>query len=448
MRLLDSPARDDLSRAVASHTEADYVYMYPPRQAYRPVDGAVLEKRIDSSLRQARSLDLYLHFPFCRQICSFCNLYAVVSTNPDVFSDYVDVLLQECRAYAPLLHGKTVDTLYLGGGTPSQIEPPLFERLFEKLQSEYGFSVAEVEEVALEVAPDTVTDGRMKGYVDAGINRVNLGVQSAADAELHGIGRRHGAELSLGAVETALAAGFRNVCVDLIYGLEGQNFDSWRRSVDAVVGLDPPTVCAYPLTLRPWTGFSARGYNAIDRPEQLAKYEYVDSALQAAGYRQETHVRWAKGPHGGYLQKENHWTMGSMVGLGAGARSYLWEVDYRNGYSARHRVRVLREWRRDVLARGHGRIDGFLMSEDERRRKAIVLGLHHLDLAGFEQVFGQSPLSLFSREFDQLVEGGFGVLEGSRFRLTSEGMAHRDILVQPFISERVRRLCEDLDYGG
>ena len=447
MRLLDTEERQDLAAAIEAHAPADYVYMYPPRQAYRPVDADALSRLVSASLSTASSLDLYLHFPFCRQICAFCNLYAVVSTSQSVFSDYVDLLCREIATYAPLVHGKKIDTLYLGGGTPSQLEASLFERAFRSLEEEYGFDVSEVPEVAMEVAPDTATRERLTDYVSIGINRVNLGVQSTNDAELHGIGRRHGAELSLGAVELALAAGFRNVCVDLIYGLQGQDFQSWRRSVDEVVALAPPTVCAYPLTLRPWTGFSARGYEDLDLVEQGAKYDYVDTALRDAGYRQETHVRWAMGPHGGYRQKENHWALGDMLGLGAGARGYLWEVDYRNGYSARHRLGVLRAWRDQVAQLGHGRVDGFLMDNDERRRKAIVLGLHDLDLSAFYARFGRSPIDLFPSEFEQLVENGYGVLKDDRFFLTRSGMRNRDVLVQPFISDRVLRLCQALDYG-
>ncbi len=447
MRVLNVSERDPgFVQLLHAQANADYVYQYPPRQAYRRVDVPALDEAVSRSLASAESLDLYLHFPFCRQICAFCNLYATVGTDNTVFERYANALVTEAAHYAPLVAGKVIDTLYLGGGTPSQMDAEIFARIFRSLERMYGFRVGDVPEVALEMAPDTVTSERLASYVEVGINRVNLGVQTASDNELHGIGRRHGAALSLEAVKTALSAGFRNVCVDLIYGLQGQTYDSWMNSVDAVIALRPPTVCAYALTLRPWTGFAARGYTDVDVAEQTAKYRYVDEALRAVGYRQETHVRWAVGS-GGYMQKANHWAMGRILGLGAGARSYLWECDYRNGYSVRHRAGVLRTWYDQVEFIGHGRTDGFLMNDDERRRKAIVLGLHDLDLGAFERRFGVSPLELFAEVFDALLNDDFGTVENDRFRLTASGMRHRDVLVQAFMSAHVRELSASLDYG-
>src|SRR3954465_4607171 len=130
MRTLSmSGTRPELERLLAQSVAVDYVYMYPPRQAYGPVDEHELEAAIAASLARPGPVDLYLHFPFCRQICSFCNLYAVVATSDDLFERYVDVLVREAATYAPLIRDKRVDTLYLGGGTPSQLPPALIGAL-------------------------------------------------------------------------------------------------------------------------------------------------------------------------------------------------------------------------------------------------------------------------------------------------------------------------------
>src|SRR4051794_35165609 len=110
--LLTSGTRAELERLLAWSVAADYVYMYPPRQAYGPVDEHELEAAIAASLARPGPIDLYLHFPFCRQICSFCNLYAVVATDRGLFERYIDALLREAASYAPLLRGKPVDTIY------------------------------------------------------------------------------------------------------------------------------------------------------------------------------------------------------------------------------------------------------------------------------------------------------------------------------------------------
>ncbi len=440
-------SRAELELILARRPPVDYVYAYPPRQAYRPLRQDDLHSATERSLAAADSIDLYLHFPFCRQICSFCNLYAVVGSNETAFERYVDSILVEAATYAPSVAGKDISTVYLGGGTPSQLPPQLIDSLLDGLERLYGFDRGTVVEVALEVAPDTVTSSRLTAFRAAGVNRVNLGVQTADDREICGIGRLHDAARSLAAVEAALEAGFHNVCVDLIYGLEGQSEESWRTSVATLVALEPPTICAYPLTLRPSTGYAARGFTETDGVVQAARYEHVEEALNTRGYRQETHVRWALGQAGGYRQKANHWALSNVLGLGAGARGYLWECDYRNGYSARRRMPVLNEWFTDVAAHGHGRRDGFLMDTEERMRKALVLGLHDLDRTWFAAKFDSDPMAVFSDQLEPLAELGLLEVTNDRLALTREGMRSRDLLVQSFFSDRVRRRVEDYDYG-
>jgi oxygen-independent coproporphyrinogen-3 oxidase len=444
--LVTSGTPDELRQLLAEPAGADYVYMYPPRQAYGPVDPDELEVAIARSLARPGPVDLYLHFPFCRQICSFCNLYAVVATEQAVFERYVDALVQEAATYAPLLRGKRVDTVYLGGGTPSQIPPALIGSLLGELERLFEFDLRDVPEVALEVAPDTVTPERLAAYRETGINRVNLGVQTGDDLEMRLIGRRHNGELPVAAAAVALDAGFDNVCVDLIYGLEGQTEQSWRDSVDRVIDLGPPTVCAYALTLRPRTGYAARGYAVLDHRAQIKRYDYANEALHAAGYSQETHVRWARGSNGGYRQKANHWALSNVVGFGAGARGYLWECDYRNGYSARHRMRVLTDWFGRVEANGHGRTDGFLMDHDERLRKATILGLHRLNRKRFASLLGCDVTEPFGAELEALAQLRLIEIDSDLVTLTEQGMRHRDVLVQAFFSSRVRQNLAGFDY--
>ena len=388
-----------------------------------------------------------MHVPFCRQICAFCNLYAVASRDEALFDRYVDAVIAEARWYAPHAAGLPVDTLYLGGGTPSQLSAAQLDRLMSGLERVLDFDRGVVTEVALEAAPDTVTARTLADYRAVGINRVNLGLQSAADAELRSIGRRQDAEAATAAVATAVASGFDNVCVDLIYGLEGQTFESWRMSVEAAITLGPPTICAYALTLRPRTGYAARGYAAVPATEQYAKYDYAHAALTAAGYAQETHVRWSRAAMGGYVQKAKHWALGTVLGLGAGARGYLWECDYRCGYSARARMPVLRDWFDRVDRVGHGRLDGYLMDHDERLRKATILGLGHLDRGWARAVLGEDPAERFAAELAALEHAGAMTVDERSVRLTALGHRHRDVVVQAFCSEAVREAVRGHDYN-
>lgn len=437
--------RDQLEDLISASARADYVYMYPPRQCYRPLARTVLDPLVETSLGREGPLNLYFHFPFCAQICAFCNLFAVRADAKDDYVYYEALIEKELAYYATLIQGRRVDTVYLGGGTPSMLPPKLFGQIFERLSALGICDVRQVPEVAIEMSPETATRDRLAELHRLGINRVNLGVQSMDDHELHLIGRSYQKDTPLNALDAALSIGFDNVCVDLIYGLLDQTRESWERSVDDVVARGPATVCAYPLTLRPRTGFSARGYTQVSDREQYARYDYADSALRAAGYKQETHVRWILSG-GGYRQKTNHWAGQDVVGIGAGARGYLWNADYRNGYSVRSRRSALRSWAQRVEESGHGRCDGFVMDQDERARKSLILGLNNLDRQQFEATHHLNIGTTFGNQLTALAKLGLLEDDGERLALTRMGVRFRDVIVQSFFSIRVRNLIAAFSY--
>ncbi len=441
-------SKEALARAIADEPPADYIYMYPPRQCYYPLAGPSHTDLIADSLIRDETVNLYFHFPFCRQICSFCNLFAIAMQSTDATDAYVDALALEVDHYSRYLVGKKVDTLYLGGGTPSLMSPSLFKRLFRHLHHRIGCDIHTIPEVALEVAPDTVEQCTFEDFRNIGVNRVNLGVQSMSSAELGGIGRRHGRERPIQAIETLKKIGFSNICVDLIYGLQGQTTEAWTSSVQTVAQFQPDTICCYPLTLRPKTGYAVRGYQNLSGPRQYEKYQVARDTLIARGYRAETHVRYVLNEHGGYRQKANHWSLQNLVGFGAGARSYLWHADHRNGYSAQHRRAVFKEYLANIAARGHGLIDGFVMDEDERRRKAVILGLISLDRRWFRGVFGKDACFFFPTEMQILVDLGLLQVTQESYALTETGLRYRDLVVQLFFSDRVRRRLSQFEYGS
>ena len=441
MKLLRSVEPESIRSAIQDEDRCDYVYSYPPRQAYRAFDDpefAENTKRDD--LKSLSSYNLYVHVPFCQQICNFCNLYTTPSRHPEAHDTYVSMVIREADSLEQELSDKKVRTLYVGGGTPSLLQPDLLARLLSHLVKVFNFDILGLPEVALEVAPETVTAQKLVQMKEMGFNRINLGAQSLSSSELLQIGRRTSRDVLINQVAVAQAVGFANVCVDLIYGFRGQSLETWSQSVREVVSLRPQTVCAYPLTLRSGTGFHHKGFTELDGAEQYRKYDIANSLLQEAGYEQQTHVRWAIPGIGGYLQKEYHWASEPLVGLGAGARSYLPSLDVRNGYSLGNRGKALRDYS-DHLSRSMSPVtDGFEMDADERRRKALVLGLNRLDRQAFASTYGVDPWEQFSREFELLLDLGLITSENGVIQLTPLGLRHRDVAVQVFISEKVRGL--------
>lgn len=449
MKLLaESPEGLDLERLIKEEMHGDYIYMYPPRQAYRPIDREDLAAEIRTSLSRTAGqlLNLYLHFPFCRQICGFCNLYSVATRPDEPYSEYVDLIIRELDKWAPYVANRSVDTVYLGGGTPSILPVHQLERCLAGIEQSLGASRSSIPEIAIEVAPDTVDAVKLKELREIGITRVNLGLQTTSDEGLHQIGRRHGFALARGRIEDALSSGFDNVCIDVIYGLPGQDSHAWQAIVRDVLAFGAPTVCAYPLTLRPNTGFS-RHRLTLSGHEQYQKYEHARRMLTNSGYVQETHVRYVVPGVGGYRQKVNHWACQDILGIGAGARGYLYECDYRNGYSIRRRRSALTEYYERMSGDDFPFNSGVLLTKDERMRRQVILGLLNLDRRHFKENFEIDPIDAFARQFSELERLELIDVSSESLRLNERGRKFRDLLVQMFFSPEVWHRIQEFDYA-
>lgn len=436
----------DLDLAINHQERSDYIYMYPPRQAYRPLKlgNEAIQNEIVQSIHGRSALNVYVHVPFCHQICGFCNLYTTNIRSAEVQDAYVTSVLRQVDGFLDFLPVSNVPTVYFGGGTPTVLEKAALRRLVVGLLQAFPKRTANCE-IAIEVDPQTVTAQDLDFIRDIGINRINLGLQTRDDTELKTIGRRYRSEEQWRLATEALSVGFDNVCVDLIYGLPGQTAESWKRSVRDCIDLNPQTICCYPLTERPHTGF-AKSSRARSSDSDYAMWDFADAELRVAGFKRQSHVRWAR-EGGGYIQKELHWGLQNLLGFGAGARSYLWDIDLRANYSIGERRRALDLYQAsvaegDVLPR-----EGIPMTQDERLRKAVILGLHNLDADDVAAKVGIDPLPAFEAEFEGLADRGLLTRDERTLSLTDEGMKYRDLIVQLFFSERVRRLTTEFAYN-
>ena len=448
MKLLaNGPGKMNLKQLIQDQVQGDYIYMYPPRQSYYPLDEHDLASHIRDSLKGSctQPVNIYLHFPFCRQICAFCNLYSVSARPNEQFAEYVDLVRREIELWGPLIAGRAVDTIYLGGGTPSLLPVTELDRCLRSLENALGMSRYEVSEVAVEVAPDTVDEIKLHDMQNIGITRVNLGLQTTSDEGLHQIGRRHGFALARKRIEDALSSGFKNVCIDLIYGLPQQTVDDWHAIVTDVLELGAPTVCAYPLTVRPNTAFGRKNINLLGS-EQYAKYETARDLLGEAGYAQETHVRYIMPGQGGYRQKQNHWAGQDIIGIGAGARGYLQNCDYRNGYSIRRRRDALELYASRVRSGQWPFTAGFYLNGAERMRRQVILGLLDFDRVRFKDEFDHDAEKVFGYEFNDLCALGLIDISAETIRLTKKGRKYRDLIAQLFFSREVWQRISDFSY--
>ena len=437
-----------LDATIESGEYSDYIYMYPPRQAYRGINAEPLtiQSKVKQALQAQSDINLYVHVPFCAQICRFCNLYTTAIHDSDIYTQYVDRVISEVDTYTStgvLPANPRWRTLYFGGGTPLALPLELLATLLSALRSRLG--IARIEETALEVSPETITVDYLKGLRALGFDRVSMGFQSTSPTELRSIGRSYDADKQVEIAATAMNAGFRNLCLDLIFGLPGQDERSWRHSLQSVIAMRPHTICCYQWTSRPNTGFERMGLLRPAGSEMRELYYIACRELEEAGYSQETHVRWIM-DGGGYLQKQYHWGLQSLLGLGAGARSYFWNVDLRNGYSLKTRQTALQAYLNGSGFGWQSAPEGYEMDEDERRRKAIILGIHSLDREWFNSLFRIDVTQLFSEEIQGLERRKLIEVSSDKICLTKRGKAHRDLIVQLFFSEQARQLAQEWTY--
>src|ERR1700678_534847 len=274
-----------------------------------------------SSLNPAQlPLSLYVHMPWCVRKCPYCdfNSHQLKAAQPD--SGYIDALIRDLDTESPLLAGRSIDSIFFGGGTPSLFHPEDFQRLLQALRQR--IDVSEDVEITLEANPGTIERGRFSGYRDAGINRVSLGAQTFAPRALELLGRIHTADDTHLAVQELRAAGLGNFNLDLMYSLPQQTLDEALADVNTACELNPAHISYYQLTLEPGTVFHARPPVLPDEETAWQIQTEGQRLLAVAGYVQYEVSAYAR--EGAQCRHNlNYWRFGDYLGLGAGAHGKL-----------------------------------------------------------------------------------------------------------------------------
>ena len=417
---------------VDCNSRCDYIYMYPPHYAYRLLVDEPIEAAIADSLAAEVPLNIYVHVPFCRQICSFCNLFTSLQRD-ELLDAYVAAIVDEIALHASLLSQNTVGTLYFGGGTPSLLAPRHVELIVNKLSQIADLNLVEF---CIEASPDTIDKNKFDAYRSLGVDRVSVGVQSFVNSDLESIGRRYDSGSMERKLDLLQAIGFNNICVDLIYGLPGQTLEQWTSNVRAALAIAPETLCMYPLAIRKHTTYGVKQVQAIEPSEIYRRYDIALSLITEAGYQAESHVRFVANSRGGYRQKANHWAGQNVLGFGAGARSYLRYCDVRNGYDLTRRQAVISNYIERVSNGRFARTEGLLLSESESQRRQVILGLVNLDKHTFHTRFGCSVDDVFRDELGYLQMKGLITADANTLKLTRKGMKFRDMSARLFVSDQ------------
>ena len=273
------------------------------------------------------SLSVYLHLPWCIRKCPYCDFNSHTAGPAAQRSDYIDALVRDIEREAARARGRAVQSVFIGGGTPSLFSPGEIDRILDALASR--LRLADDAEITMEANPGTVERGSMRGYRSAGVNRISLGAQSFDDGMLQRLGRIHSSADIVSAIREIRRAGFEAMNLDIMYSLPGQSLAQSRADVRKAIELEPGHLSHYQLSLEPNTVFSARPpKNLPDDDLAWEMQEACHAVLANAGYRQYEVSAFAR-PGQECRHNLNYWRFGEYLGIGAGAHGLVRDGDGR-----------------------------------------------------------------------------------------------------------------------
>ena len=267
---------------------------------------------------------LYIHFPFCRKKCSYCDFYSVVE-QPQLVAQFLKHLQLEIELYAnhPIVKSLTFQTIYLGGGTPSLLLPHQLEIILNSIFKNFNFT--KDIEITIEINPETIDIKKLKNFYDLGLNRLSIGVQSFDDTALKILGRIHTSQTAITCIQNAQKAGFHNINIDLIFAVPGQSLSNWENTITTALKFSLKHISMYGLTVEPGTILEQKISNGLlNRVEEATEREmYVNGAaiLENSGFQQYEISNFAKPD---YFSRHNqmYWNGNPYLGLGPAAHSF------------------------------------------------------------------------------------------------------------------------------
>lgn len=373
------------------------------------------------------AIGLYVHIPFCESKCGYCDFNSYAG-HDQMIPSYTSALLTEAALWRKTIRNRPVETIFLGGGTPSLNPVEEMERLLAGLRD--TFHVLPDAEVSLEANPGSVAVSYLEGLRRAGFNRVSIGVQSFDDDELRALERLHTAAEAAEAYAAARAAGFDNVNMDLIYGLAAQPLESWQRSLGRAIELEPEHLSLYALTVEDGTPLArdvARGRSSAPDPDlQADHYEWTQERMAQAGYEHYEISNWARP---GFACRHNliYWQAREYLGLGAGAHSHLGGHRFSTVLLPGRYIELVNESAQpDAQGRTTMRhlVEGEQVTPEMAMSDAVILGMRlseGVDEAAFARRFGRSIDEAYGGVIEKFA--GYGIVERAdgRLRLTRRG---------------------------
>ena len=411
-----------------------------------------------------RELGIYIHIPFCKQKCYYCD-FVSFSNKQNFVENYVEAAKTEINNYfqdKTILERYTVTTIYIGGGTPSYIESKYICEIMEVLENNLKQNKVKFEdmEITIEVNPGTVNKEKLEQYRKAKINRLSIGLQSTNNEMLKQIGRIHTYEQFLETYQMAKEVGFDNINVDLMIGLPNQTIEDIKRSLKEVIQLNPTHISVYSLIVEEGTVMARKieNHQLEEMDEELERnmYWYVKNTLELNGY---THYEISNFAKEGKESKHNLncWRQKEYIGIGLAAHSYLNYVRYTNTSEMKQYITRMNNLNeqivKDILELSNNKKKKANVEEnekhietvyeieevqelEERKREYMLLSLRTIEgvaISKFKEKYIDNPIFLYRKEIEKLVEEKLIVIDGDYIKLTNKGLDLANLVWEEFI---------------
>jgi len=387
-----------------------------------------------------KNIGLYIHIPFCMQKCKYCDFKSYTGKE-DLIDNYIKWVKYELEQVGEANRQDyinkldklvNISTIYIGGGTPSYIDSEHIVEIINTIKDNY--SLIEKPEVTIEVNPGTVTEKKLQDYIECGINRISIGLQSSNKNLLKQLGRIHTYEEFENTFNLARKVGFENINVDLMLGIPNQTLQDISNSLDKVIKLNPEHISVYSLILEEGTPLyedvENKKLNLIEDEVERKMYWKVKNTLEKNGYIHYEISNFSK-PNFESKHNLNCWEQEEYIGIGVAAHSYTNNVRYSN-------VDTIDEYIKNYETQND--VDNIIFHEKQdknsKMKEYMLLGLRKINgikIQEFKNNFGANPIYLYHTELKKLIDKGLLIIDGDEIRLTNKGIDLANLVWEEFV---------------
>lgn len=385
-----------------------------------------------------KEMELYIHVPFCIKKCAYCDFLSAPAGEEER-QRYVETMIKEIQGYRKKYQEYCVTTIFVGGGTPSVLSGEQIKEVFNALRA--SFVIDTQAEITIEVNPGTVTEEKVEAWMQAGVNRISIGLQSVNDEELQMLGRMHTYKDFLNTYHLLRDKGFNNLNIDLISAIPGQTLESWKKTLSTVAELEPEHISAYSLIVEEGTPFySIYGEGGADGnlesmvqplPDEETErfiYEETETILQKYGYDRYEISNYAK-PGYACRHNEGYWRRVNYLGVGLGASSLIENQRFRNFSTYDTYMDAIQNQKLF-----HEEVES--LSVTDEMEEFMFLGLRMMSGISreeFQKKFGKKIETVYEKQIQQLKKDGLIEFVENRIRLTKRGIDISNYVFEQFL---------------